>query len=183
MSPVLQLQLDRVRSLHNVLEPWKTGSEETLTVWNAEELVRETLEFCAGVRSMWEAALLRACAEENPTVAALQQEREAIEQLLTDLSAEVDRVRVLVEGVVVRTGQTLPNYSRLAEAAHDLAALKTEVAVKWPVCNRVELADARAAIARGEGLDLADTFAQIAGLDRETWLTRVAERRRQNPPT
>jgi hypothetical protein len=167
--------------LHNVLEPWRTGNEEALTVWDAEELIREALEFCARVRSTGEAALRRAYAEEDPQVPPLQQEREAIEQLLSDLVSEVDRVRALVQGVAARTGQTLAGVAELATAAKGLEALKAEIAEKWPVCSPAELAEARAAIARGEGLDLADAFAQIAGVDRETWLARVEERR-QNPP-
>jgi hypothetical protein len=179
MGPVLQLHLDRVQSLHNVLEPWQAGTGETLTVWDAEELVRETLEFCARVRSMWEAALGRAFAEENPSVAALLQEREAIERLLAELSVEVAQVRTLVQTVALRPGQMLSGLERLGDAAKDLEALKAEVAEKWPVRNRAELTEARAAIDRGEGLDLADAFAQIAGVDRDTWLARVQARQQQ----
>jgi hypothetical protein len=48
---------------------------------------------------------------------------------------------------------------------------------RWPVGSDEEIAQARAAANRGEGLDLDEAFAEIAGVDAAAWRQRVEEYR------
>jgi hypothetical protein len=71
---------------------------------------------------------------------------------------------------------------RLLEAARHFKELRARLAEEWPACSPEEEQEAMAQARRGEGLELDDAFAQIAGVDKATWLQRVAAHEQKQRP-
>jgi hypothetical protein len=107
------------------------------------------------------------------------------QQYGTDLLAVLDAtqhnldiVRGWVRGAE-STGQTVGRATDLKRAAEELVALRREIEDRWPWINEQIIAEAKAELARGEFLELDEAFAQIAGVDKETWLKRVEEHKKR----
>jgi hypothetical protein len=86
------------------------------------------------------------------------------------------RVTELIE-TYERRGGSVEEAAELRSALGQTRRLEAQIFEHWPRFSNKDVAEARAALARGECLDLEDAFAQIAGVDRETWRRRVEERR------
>jgi hypothetical protein len=86
-------------------------------------------------------------------------------------------VQVLVQ-TYQEAGGSVEGAGALDRAIEDVRQLETSTFQHWPDFTGDDIAGARAAQARGECLPLDEAFAQIAGVDRETWLRRVEERKR-----
>jgi hypothetical protein len=65
----------------------------------------------------------------------------------------------------------------LERAIQTVVQARQSVLERWPVGSDEEIAQARAAANRGEGLDLDEAFAEIAGVDVAAWRQRVEESR------
>ncbi len=67
--------------------------------------------------------------------------------------------------------------AELDEAIRALVTDTQNMLERWLVGSDEENAAAAAAAARGEGIDIDEAFAEIAGVDVATWRKRVADRR------
>jgi hypothetical protein len=76
-------------------------------------------------------------------------------------------------------GDTLNGY--LDAEARAVQEVRQDVLRRWPVGGDEDLADARAAAARGEGLETDEAFAQIAGTDVPGWRKRIEEYGKKSP--
>jgi hypothetical protein len=77
-----------------------------------------------------------------------------------------------------RQGSAVPGAEALQRAIQDVQRLEERVFAQWPDFSEQQVAEALSEHERGESLDAAEAFAQIAGTDRQTWLRRVEERKR-----
>src|SRR5205807_7187731 len=104
-------------------------------------------------------------------------------QALLDRTLHVLReVRALAQEVAQSTGCPIEGAPQLDEAVETVARMKAEFVEQWPWLGDSELEKAWTEYRRGEYLDLEDAFAQIAGVDRETWRRRVDEHQQRRQP-
>jgi hypothetical protein len=88
------------------------------------------------------------------------------------------RVIELIEKFAAH-GDSIQGTDELRDASERAKRREAEFFDFWPrPLTAEEFVEAQEAIQRGEGIELDEAFAQIAGVDRETWLRRVEERKR-----
>lgn len=75
----------------------------------------------------------------------------------------------------------LDQADRLSEIARAMDHLWEHFEDEWPFCTPEEAAEALAQAARGEAMGLDDAFAHLAGVDKGTWLDRVAAYQQARP--
>ena len=66
----------------------------------------------------------------------------------------------------------------MATRIEDVRRMEAGILGRWPHFTDKDMADALSELEGGECLEPAEAFAQIAGVDKETWLQRVEERKR-----
>jgi hypothetical protein len=81
-----------------------------------------------------------------------------------------------------QVGGTIEGAETLATRIEQVQRLEASIFDRWPNFTEQDLADALAEHKKGNCLDVADAFAQIAGVDKEAWLRRVEERKRTKQP-
>jgi hypothetical protein len=85
-------------------------------------------------------------------------------------------------GAFEQIGGKVEGRASLERAVEEVRRLEADIFPHWPQFTEQDLEDARTAYERGECLPLDEAFAQIAGVDKETWLRRVEERKRVRRP-
>ncbi len=81
--------------------------------------------------------------------------------------------------IAKETGQRIGGIERLLAVAEKFKQLQIRLADEWPVCSAEEAEEVLTQMERGEGMELDDAFAQIAGIDKADWLERVEEHKRK----
>jgi len=80
--------------------------------------------------------------------------------------------------------KALSSLAKLGESVQgvqaDLEQLREEHKERWPWFRKEDVLEALAESARGETLPVDDAFAQIAGVSREEWASRLEERQRRH---
>jgi hypothetical protein len=112
-------------------------------------------------------------------ISVLQKERRVFETVLLGGSEICTRSWEFLDQIGKQTGRPIEGYNRLLDVAKKFEQRKAKVVDEWPVCSPEEEKQVWDEIRRGEGIELDEAFAQIAGVDRETWLNRVAEHQRK----
>lgn len=171
-SILYRLCLDRTQSVERALEAWKVEHQAARAVRDMEDLIRETLDYPGLLRrleqSTWDGLWTNPAEEIQGSGLALQ--------TLFDRTLSVLRdVRALAQDVAQNTGHPLEGAPQLDEAVETVARMKAAFVHQWPWLEDSELQKAWTEYQRGEYLDLEDAFAQIAGVDRETWRRRVSK--------
>jgi hypothetical protein len=174
---LLQLAVDRARSLDRILGEWEPEIEGKAAALDRleqqyEALLPAVLELERDIERGYEWEYDRAVRGELDA-SALLRARDDIE--------EVFRLSFRNLGIVLRflhdferaAGRPLPHRADIVAAREANRKQAARLAAEWPVCTEEEASEALAAAARGEAIDLDDAFAQIAGVDRATWLERV----------
>ncbi len=69
----------------------------------------------------------------------------------------------------------------LRQALDAVQRIRTDFSESFPIRTEEEIAGAREEMARGDGLELNDAFAEIAGCSKDEWLRRVAAHRAASP--
>jgi hypothetical protein len=145
-----------------------------------QDLVGLCADLAVSARELIEKEYKRLFKESDLTVAWLQERRQVIEEL----SDSYLQLAASVKTLACRAWQAAGSPAgadfayRLDGAIQAVAQAKQNVLERWPVGSDEEIAAARASAARGEGLDVDEAFAQIAGVDVETWLKRVQDHER-----
>ncbi|HYT90826.1 MAG TPA: hypothetical protein VEL76_19105 [Gemmataceae bacterium] len=114
----------------------------------------------------------------NLTVAWLQERRQAIEELTAKYLELVASLKGLA-GPVADSAGGKDWICRLDQEAQRLVDAKQSVLERWPVGSPQEIAEVRAGNRPEDYLDVDEAFAQIAGVDVDTWRQRVENRSRQ----
>ncbi len=166
---------DRMQSLRQMTLP--EAGHAALSARDVPDLVNLCFELSVSGRQLLEDEYRQIFHEPDLTVTWLQEHRRVLEELVANYQQLAESIRATVyqtwQAAGVLRGMDLVN--QLDEAIRAVVQVKQQVLERWPVGNDSEVAEAQAAAARSEGLDLDEAFAQIAGVDVETWRRRVEE--------
>jgi hypothetical protein len=178
-SVLHKLYRDRVRSVQEIIEPWQAAHQEAMTAHDVQELVRECLTFPGLMEHMARSDFDLIFSGGLEDVDAAGRELRA---RIDDCRATVERVSRLGDSFVEQTGHRIEGREQLREALQRLDRLREDFFRHWAWFGEQEHAAARTEIERGDGLTADEAFAEIAGVDVDTWRKRVEERRRTPPP-
>jgi len=165
---------DRVQSVRQMALP---DAEEAALTWrDFEDLVALCFELSVSGRELLQKEHRRVFTEPNLTVTWLRERRRVIEEL----SENYVQVAQSVRDSAFRAWQAAGSpsgvdFGRLDDSIAAVRRAKQELLGRWLVGTDEEMAEAQAAASRGEGLDLDEAFAQLAGVDVATWRQRVEE--------
>jgi hypothetical protein len=167
---------DRMQSMHRLAS--LPEHEKAMMSWqDHEDLMALCFELAESGRDLVAQEYRRIFNDSNRTVSWLQERRAVLEELT---------------GAYVQLAESIRNSSyaawkaagspggeefvlRLDKAIKAVAEVKRSLLERWPVGSPQEIAEAKAAIARGETLDADESFAEIAGVDVEKWRQSVEE--------
>src|ERR1051325_7372537 len=142
-----------------------------------EDLVGLCLELSSSARDLIEKEFHLIFKHPNLTVGWLKERRRVIEELSEDYLSLAETIK----SAMMQANQTgaAPNGKHLASildrAVKCVADAKKSVLTRWLIGSPEEMAESMAAIARGETIDIAESFAEIAGTDVETWRKTVED--------
>lgn len=109
---------------------------------------------------------------------------ENYEQTGDDLREAFAKGITILEGIELLVhrfqnfGGTVVNSQTLTAALAETRLLESEIMAHWPTFSEEDVKSALGEFERGQCVEVDDAFAQIAGMDREAWLSKVAERKR-----
>lgn len=164
--------LETVKS--EIEESWKGDEYKADVARNLESVIQQTLPILKTLNNLWRIALELI---ESHRVDDYNELGHALRASFDPGLRIMARVFELVEAFE-RLGGTIPSADALRDAHAALLRLECGIFQHWPWFTEQDAAESRAAIERGDYLELDDAFAQIAGVDKETWMRRVEERRR-----
>ena len=172
-TPLERHYRDRVQSVRQMA--LRDGDRAALPARDFGELALLCYELAVSGRQLLEYEYRHIFHEPDVTVSWLQERRRILEELSADFQGLVESVRAVAHEARQAVGPpgAVEILGRLDEAIRAAAETKQRVLEQWPVGSDDEIHEAQAAAARGEGLDLDEAFAQIAGVDVETWRRRV----------
>lgn len=170
-SILFRLYRGQVRALAETVEAWKAEHREAMIARDVEDMVRVCLDFPAMLTRIYGSAWDRIRANE---LEDYMKTGEALQDLVRDTTELLHSIRVLAHGFV-EAGHSLEGTSQLEDVLARLEDLRQEINRCWPWFSQEEIDAGRADQARGEFLDLDKAFAQIAGVDQETWCKRLEE--------
>jgi hypothetical protein len=176
-SLAYHLALGRMNTVRQFVAPG--FRKAALEQQDLDELASACAEFPETVRAIWEAHRDEAFRDRNTDLAALLDLRLRLERLTDEHTQTVETILDLARQQSNGAGQPSTTVAQLEQVITRLRALKTQQGEAWLVANREEVEEALAAARRGESLELEDAFAEIAGVDRETWLRRVEEHKQR----
>jgi hypothetical protein len=163
--------VESARALHHALTAPRAGALRDVTL---EGMVRLAAAYPRQLADAW-----KECRESlfgTPGGCVPTAEFEAVRARLQDAFRVADAsIRALMEDAARReqAGRPVPGADVLPAALDAVRRLHDEVFRHWPSFRDGE---------PGEYLDADEAFAQIAGVDREGWLRRVEERKRERTP-
>jgi len=164
---------DRVQSVREIAFH---KAARTLSRGDFEDLVALCLELATSGKQLLVGEYKRIFKEPSLTVAWLQERRQAIEELTTKYSEAVASLKDLAAGPAADSAPVPDIVVQLDQAVQSFVEAKQRVLERWPVGSPQEIAEARAGGRPEDYLDVDEAFAQIAGIDLETWRKRVEKR-------
>jgi hypothetical protein len=167
---------DRVLSVQQMAV--HEAGHAALPGWDFEDLVKLCLELSASGQQLLEREYQLIFKVPNLTVAWLQERRQAIEEL----TAKYLELAASLSGMVGRVVDSSPGKDwvcRLDQEVQRFVDAKQRLLERWLVGSPEEMAKARAGGRPEDYLDVDEAFAQIAGVDVETWRQRLEKRVRQ----
>ena len=172
---------DRVQSVRQLAA--QDAGQAALGRQRLDDLVTLCAELAVSGRDLLEKEYRRLFKEPSATVTWLRERRRVVEELSAGFLQLAESVRESVQRAA--EGNGLPSdaalLARIEDAIKMLSTARQSVLERWPVGDDQEIAAAQASAAQGQGLDIEEAFAQIAGVPVEEWRRQKAEfkRRRQ----
>ena len=155
---------DRVQSVRQLAA--QEAGQPALGGQQLEDLVALCADLAVSGCDLLEKEYRRLFKEPHITVALVRERRRIIEELSDGFLQLAESIRVSAHAAAAAgklpSGATL--VARIEDAIKMLNAARVSVLERWPVGDDQEIAEARASAARGEGLDVEEAFAQIAGV-------------------
>jgi hypothetical protein len=171
MTPSLnELVADPALRLTEALESWSPTQEKGFSPTKSEEVIRRCLELPHLLARISRDAFVSAPVSADPAAVRRNIRLLFIAARLSVHTALAMAEAVVEEGVQVAGAEKLPGVLKLLEEQQD------GVLRYWTLFSEEDVAEARAAHARGECLEMADALAEVAGVTREEWLAKVEER-------
>jgi hypothetical protein len=154
------------------VEAWKGEHDRAMRARDVEDAVLLCLDYPAQMGRLWKTTWKHI---EDGTM-GVNAAWYALQATFTRTLDVMDGVRELVRAAAA-AGHTVEGAAELEQARDRVAALKDDIFRHWEPFTEETAREALEASARGECLELDEAFAAIAGVDKETWLRRVAEYR------
>jgi hypothetical protein len=170
-SILIQLYRGQMRAMAETVEAWKAEHREAMIARDVEEMVRASLDYPTMMTRLYDSAWNRILANE---LEDYLKTGEALQDLLSQTVELLHSIRALARSFV-EAGHPIERMNQLEDALARLENLKHEIIQCWPWFSQEDIDAGRAEHARGECLELDEAFAQIAGVDKETWRKRVEE--------
>ena len=142
----------------------------------AEVFVREALALPPLVHKAWASVTRRVGSGQ---IDDYGEAGKRILSVLVATAASLGRALAYAESVAGRTRRPVAGLAELRDSSRQFEEWRQRAMRSWlwpPTAE--EWARIKEDMARGEGLELEDAFAEIAGVSREEWLRRVDERKR-----
>jgi hypothetical protein len=162
----------QVEAMAEAVEAWKGEQDQAMRALDVEDAVRSCLDYPARMGQLWKATwrhIEDGKIEINAAWHALQAAFAKTLGLMDDVG-ELARE-------AAATGHPINAAAELDQARARVAALRDDLFRHWEPFTEEDAREALEASARGEGIGLDEAFAQIAGVDKETWLRKVADYR------
>jgi hypothetical protein len=142
-----------------------------------EDLVTLCFELSVSGRELIEQEYRRIFKDANSSVAWLQERRQVLEDLIGAYVQLAESIRHSAHAAWKAAGSPGGEgfLLRLEKAIEAVGEAKRTILERWPVGSPQEIAEAKAAIERGETLDADEAFAEIAGVDVGGWRKSVEE--------
>jgi hypothetical protein len=161
----------RVQAFEGAVTPFRALVENAGFAEDLGEIIKTTsADWPAAARQMWNRTLDRLIAGQ---ISDTQAAGVAIQGVLDGA------IRVLGNLHSWASSLSIGHVEDLGQAVGELRELRAYVVTHWPWLDKADIAEAEADYARGDYLPLDEAFAEIAGVDKETWLARAEERRRE----
>jgi hypothetical protein len=170
---VLEIQRRQTVAAREALETWLTANPGEIHSAALDDLIR----LCLGAPARLREAERQAFDGPRGNDRASYDVLEALREVFGEEIRLLESVRHLV--LEARSaGQAVDTAADLERAITETVTLRDRLFAHWEPFTAEKARQAREAIARGEHfLDLEDAMAQAAGVDRETWLQKVEERK------
>jgi hypothetical protein len=170
-SILFPLYRGQIQVLAETVAAWKAEPREVLRVRDVEEIVRACLDYPAMITRLYDAAWDRIRANELDDY---MKTGEALRGVVDQTIALLHSIRALAQSPV-ENGHASKGTAELDKALAQLEGMKQELDQCWPWFRQQHIEEGRAEHAHGECLELEEAFAQIAGVDKETWRRRVED--------
>jgi len=160
---------DRLKSLGE-LASLPEAARTTLTWHDFQDLAMLCFELSVAGRDLFESEF-RSIFKKAETIDWLRERRNIIEELTDDFVRLAESVKASAVQAWHAAGRPAGKdvASLLDSAIKTVCEARRSVLERWPVGSLAESAEADAAIAQGETIDIDEAFAQIAGTDVATW--------------
>jgi hypothetical protein len=174
---LLEVRHKEALGVRGVVERWRAAPGFDITAEEAHRLVLAVQRYPERLREILEEELGHVVETPGITPPQALRIREVVEQVADSYVALAELARDLVKPAVREGDERARLLAGVQGALEKLGGLRREVAERWPVGNAAELAEARAAAARGEAVPLDEAFAELAGVSKEEWRRLVEGRR------
>jgi hypothetical protein len=154
-----------------------SDQKKALVAKNLERFVQSSLEIPRMVRSYCNSTLDLIPAH---LIDDYQETGDELRRSFAKAMNILESIEKLVQGLGT-LGGTVSNIQALREAVEEVRRLQMQVLSHWPDFTEQDVAEALGEFERGECLEIDDAFAQIAGVDKATWLKLVEKRKRTQP--
>jgi len=171
---------DRVESLRRIALAHDGNGSRSWQFY--EDLVNVCEQLSAAGRELLEQERKRVFKEPHLTIAWLRERRQVMEALTNDYVNVVETVREAAVRAAAESAKGTGIEGRLDGAIQALVTARESTLARWLVGTDEETAAAAAAAARGEGIDIEEAFAELAGVDVASWLRRIAAKKANERP-
>jgi hypothetical protein len=175
--------LEQTELMGVTLEVWRDLRGNPPSDVQLSRFVELGLQVYQRMQSLYSEAYRRVVKDQAVNVADAQRERRLLGAVYRAGAEWSWRFWEVLRDIRLMTGRQVEGTDRLLEAATQFRDLQSRLVKEWPVCSPEEEQQALAQVGGGEGMELDDAFAQIAGVDKTAWLERVAEHKRKHHQT
>ncbi|HWG43483.1 MAG TPA: hypothetical protein VN688_11910 [Gemmataceae bacterium] len=177
---LVRLVQAQAQSVDDTLKSWQLPRGKPPSEVGLSRLVQIGVRLYDDMEGAYTEGYARAVKDASLSLADLQRERQAFGEIFRTGAQAAYRLWEFLDRIAKTTGQPIKGADRLRQTAEQFKHLQARLADEWPVCSPEEEREARTSSERGEGMELDDAFAEIAGVDKASWLERVAEYKRKH---
>jgi hypothetical protein len=170
----VRLVLAQAHCVEDALKSWQPPRDRPPTEASLSRLVDFGVRMVEDMESAYTEGFGRDVKDASMSVEDFRKEFRAFSEVCRVGALVVYRLWECLDQITTETGLPIPRSERLLDSVERFKQLQRRLAEEWPVAEAEE--------EQGEGVELDDAFADIAGMDKAAWLERVAQHKRKHPP-
>lgn len=178
---LIRLVKAQAQSVEDTLKSWQLPRGKPLSETGLSRLVQIGIRMYEDMESAYTEGYTHIVKDASLTAEDLQRERRVFSEIFRLGAQGAFRMGECLDQIASVTGQPIEGSERLRQTAEQFKQLQARLAEEWPVCSPEEEGEARMRSESGQAMELNDAFAEIAGVDRATWLEHVAEHKQRHP--